>query len=167
MGTAEEVEAEAVDFSFPIIITDNQAAASSIDSPPLWHLSPAASPVHSSCNNNNNNKPQQQQEEEDCFLAAKTKDPKGKEEDKMDILWEDFNCSEELSRNICSKGSNKKSIHPSSGVQALRLSKNGNNGALFSSPSSSKPGFLVLVKVFKKLFLLHHHHSSVKNNRPW
>lgn len=133
------------EFTFPVI-TDSHSC--SIDSPPLWRLSPA-----------------KDSNEED-------------KEEKMDVLWEDFN--EELSGSSSSSSSSSSSrLKPGkrsgSGrdmaemgcAQALKLSKNpGTANAIFSS---RKPGFVVFIKVLKKLFLLHHSHrpKSVKNNRRW
>ncbi|KAJ0087338.1 hypothetical protein Patl1_07834 [Pistacia atlantica] len=101
------------------------------------------------------------------------------EEEKMDVLWEDFN--EDLLGSSASSSSSstsrlKSGKRSASGgdmvemgcVQALKLPRNpGAANAIFSS---RKPGFVVFIKVLKKLFLLHHHsHSrtSVKNNRRW
>ncbi|XP_058091166.1 uncharacterized protein LOC131237433 [Magnolia sinica] len=98
------------------------------------------------------------------------------EEEKMDMLWEDFNINDELRRACldrkeanCSKGVFlDPSICPESNadraemaefccVKALKMSK------------SSRPGLFVMLKVLKKLFLLqnsqcpkrtsHHYHS--------
>ncbi|XP_021647529.2 uncharacterized protein LOC110640513 [Hevea brasiliensis] len=106
------------DFSFP---TFTDTTSSAIDSPPLWRLSPVASP--DSCHRITKTEEEEEEEEEDsdqeedyqdCFPTQKPikdstqrksfswaergggakLDDDGKDEDKeekMDMLWEDFN----------------------------------------------------------------------------
>lgn len=98
------------------------------------------------------------------------------EEEKMDMLWEDFN--EELSRSrgrpdVSSSWSSSTSTSPREtaelgGVKARMVS--GANGALVSARRTPAPGVVVLIKVLKKLFLLHHGHSthgSMKKPCAW
>ncbi|XWS23344.1 hypothetical protein CRYUN_Cryun28dG0005000 [Craigia yunnanensis] len=158
------------DFSFP-------TTACGIDSPPLWRLSPAASPdVFSDrkakeCST-------EEGEEEDCFpdgpdkrqerkgfsnlekgskLSKKVVDEDEDEEEKMDLLWEDFNEELPISRSSRSSGN---MVELGCG-QTLKLSKN--NGAMFSP---KRPGMLVFMRVLRKLFLLHNSQRSVKH-RTW
>ncbi|KAH7568180.1 hypothetical protein JRO89_XS07G0253400 [Xanthoceras sorbifolium] len=77
------------EFTFPIISGGDNTCPSSIDSPPLWRLSPAASPVPRLREARGENKSDDDDDDDD------------EEEEKMDVLWEDFN--EEL------EGYNKKS----------------------------------------------------------
>lgn len=167
------------EFTFPIISNDTSPAT--IDSPPLWHLSPASSPEpyfhhrkeenkflciqRKSCsdipNPNSNQDEEEDQEEEE-------------KDEKMDVLWEDFNEElykakstnlEEFSHDMVEMGC----------VQALKLSSSSSskaNGVIFSSSSStSKNGngnkagnMLVFMKVLKKLFLLQHHHQQQQHH---
>ncbi|KAL5846011.1 hypothetical protein ACOSQ3_009535 [Xanthoceras sorbifolium] len=165
------------EFTFPIISGGDNTCPSSIDSPPLWRLSPAASPVPRLREARGENKSDDDDDDDD------------EEEEKMDVLWEDFN--EEL------EGYNKKSNTSARDdhhmvelgcVPALKFpsktnnnnNKNNNiNGAIFSSSTTknnNKPGVVVFIKVLKRFFLLHHHqhqhhhhhhrHKAVKN-RIW
>ncbi|OMO97191.1 hypothetical protein CCACVL1_04633 [Corchorus capsularis] len=151
------------DFSFP---TTADLFPCGIDSPPLWRLSPAASPDVFL------DRKSKQEEEEECFLdivADKDHDQERKSfsyiekskkvvvdseleedaEEKMDILWEDFN--EELARSGSSK-------------EALKLSKTNAASAMFAPRRPA--GMLVFMRGFRKLFLLHNSHRSV-NHRTW
>ena len=166
MATTEE-------FSFP-------TTACGIDSPPLWSLSPAASPdvfldrKAKECST----REEEEGEEEDCFpdgpdnhqerksfsnleksskLSGKVVDEDEDEEEKMDLLWEDFN--EELPRRRSSRFSGDTVELGCS--QTLKLSKN--NAAMFSP---RRPGMLVFMRVLRKLFLLHNSQRSVKH-RTW
>lgn len=155
------------EFSFPII---TETHPSSIDSPPLWHLSPAASPNHySSCSKLSNEEYYKQRKSCSNIDNDLHKTEDGQEENKMDILWEDhFN--EEVSKLEANKNSGGNHMVELGCVQALKLSKNG-NGAMFRA--AKKPSIVVFIKALKKLFLLnnnshhHHHPRSVKNNRAW
>ncbi|KAK8600797.1 hypothetical protein V6N13_059469 [Hibiscus sabdariffa] len=124
MGTTEE-------FSFP---TTTELYPCGIESPPLWHRSPAASP---------HRKAKGKQEEDD--KRSKPSDKAGGEDDeeeKMDMLWEDFN--EELGGRCSEEG--------------MKLSKR--SGGMFC-PSPRRAGVLVFIRVLRKLFLLHNSHGSV------
>ncbi|XVF73955.1 hypothetical protein PTKIN_Ptkin13bG0022500 [Pterospermum kingtungense] len=71
----------------------------------------------------------------------------------MDLLWEDLN--EELPRSRSSRSLGDMMELGCS--YALKLSKN--NTATFSA---RKPGMLVFMTVFRKLFLLHNSQPSVQ-----
>ncbi|GLU06776.1 hypothetical protein SLE2022_237740 [Rubroshorea leprosula] len=154
------------DFSFPTI-TDSYPY--SIDSPPLWHLSPAASPdvVHYK-SMRERERGEKEDDDRDCFVTeekqrkscsyiekgSKMSRRVGNAEDgteKMDLLWENFN--EELSRS-CSSRMDYGDMMGLGCVQALKLSKT--SGGMFSS---KKPSVVVLFKSFRKLFLLHRSHN--------
>ncbi|KAG6624953.1 hypothetical protein I3843_16G061200 [Carya illinoinensis] len=169
------------DFSFPII-GDNFPC--SIDSPPLWHLSPAASA--NSCHEENNE--EEEEEEEDCFApkprqntqrrsfscvegGGKLKDDEKEddddEEEKMDMLWEDFNHEERMCRiTSCSSRSDASSSRDNmvefGCVKAMAATPKNPNTAL----STRKPGVLVMMKVLKKLFLLQNSHRKLKRRGP-
>ena len=162
------------DFRFP---TEN--VPSFIESPPLWHSSPAASGTDS------DNEEETAKEEISTRRGATNKAvnfterrrlsriengqkrDENKEEDEddddryetMDLLWENF---EELSR---SHSSSRADSDKSSGdgmvevccVQSLKLSRTRN----------------MVLKVLRKLFLPHnnshhhHHHNKLKTRRAW
>ncbi|XP_021895994.1 uncharacterized protein LOC110813247 [Carica papaya] len=160
------------EFSFPTI-TD-----CGIDSPPLWHLSPAASP--DSFHQQIGDKLRAGREENNGFAASNSEPTRGNKqrksfsyfgkyssmvsddevEEKMDMLWEDFN--EELKRSYSSR--KESNSFPSGGdknmkvnVIDLKLSKTGAGAAMISP---RKPSLLVFIKVMKKLFLLHNSQRS-------
>ncbi|OAY58593.1 hypothetical protein MANES_02G191100v8 [Manihot esculenta] len=180
------------DFSFP---TFTDTTSSAIDSPPLWRLSPAASP-DSSHTKAEEEDSDQEDDYQFCFpthkptqrksfswvehggRAANLNDEEDKEE-KMDMLWEDFN--EELSikrsRSSSRFDSNHHHLHRTVNMgrvhqlQSLR-SSNKTSSAMVSprknTPATSTAGFVVFMKVLKKLFLLHNSHQphiSVHQNQ--
>nr|POE53076.1 hypothetical protein CFP56_59315 [Quercus suber] len=150
------------DFSFPTI---GDKFSCGIDSPPLWNLSPIASP-----NSRHEEPPKGSAKEEGndlkdekdyCFwpkpieyirqrksfshvetggkLVIKDgKEDGDHEEQKMDMLWENFN--EELSKNSSSR-SNTSSRMQFGCVKALKTS-NSNSATL----SAKKPGMVVILK---------------------
>ncbi|OMO94557.1 hypothetical protein COLO4_16292 [Corchorus olitorius] len=148
------------DFSFP---TTADLFPCGIDSPPLWRLSPAASPDVFL------DRKSKQEEEEDCFLdIVEDKDHDQdqerrsisyverskkvvaeEEEEKMDLLWEDFN------EELATSGSSK---------EALKLSETNAASAMFAPRRPA--GMLVFMRVLRKLFLLHTSHRSL-NHRTW
>ncbi|KAL4285637.1 hypothetical protein HN51_053149 [Arachis hypogaea] len=163
------------EFSFPRI-SDTHAHA--IDSPPLWNLSPAASP----------NPYQRNKGEEDCdFFGAKlisqvqrksfssvetriqqrTLLDDDEEEEKMDLLWEDFN--EEL---MCSSTTGSSATSSSREVVEFRCAtpassrfannnNNNNNGALVPAAKNiNRPSMVVIVKVLKKLFSVNNYQKQ-------
>lgn len=143
------------EFSFPRI---SDTCSHNIDSPPLWNLSPAASP---------NPYQGSRRGENDCFGAklvaevhrksfSYVENRRGKngfeeEEDKMDLLWEDFN--EQLySTTTGSATSSSREVVEFRCAQELTVAKTCHNGLL---PSKNKPAMVVIVKVIKKLFSIH------------
>ncbi|KAI4352853.1 hypothetical protein L6164_007065 [Bauhinia variegata] len=152
------------DFSFPAISDTHPCA---IDSPPLWNLSPVGSPIPYPVFSEG--KREKRSYEEDCFEAKFVTRSQRRsfsyiqnrqrrsgedyedhdEEDKMDMLWEDFN--EELSLTTGSATSSSREVVELRYPSLLKVSK-ANNGALVSS--KNKPGMVMLVKVLKKLFSL-------------
>lgn len=174
------------EFSFP---TDLYPFG--IDSPPLWRLSPAASPdvfldrkSKEYCS-----APPPEEEEEDCFAdgldkyhhqqrksfsyveKGNSKLSKevviGHQEEKMDLLWEDFN--EELPAiSPSSRSTNSEDmVELGCAAQDLNFSKTNANAAMFS-PRRPAAGMLVFMRALRRLFLLHHNsqRSSVKH-RKW
>ncbi|XP_020221907.1 uncharacterized protein LOC109804484 [Cajanus cajan] len=143
---------ETEEFSFPRI---NDTCAHNIDSPPLWNLSPAASP-----------NPYQgiKGEENEFFRAKLVAEAQRKsfsyvencrkkigleeeEDERMDLLWEDLN--EELYTTTGSATSSSREVVEFRCVPSLTVA-NANKGALL--PTRNKPGMVVIVKVIKKLF---------------
>jgi hypothetical protein len=168
------------DFSFPT--TGDTFPPCSIDSPPLWRLSPAASPnsSHEEPPNGAAKGEDHRNDEEDCFATGQIKcsqrksfssvegcrrvanddddDDDDDEEDKMDMLWEDFN--EELSRNSSTSRSNTSSSRDIVELgcgKALTASKT--HGTTLTT---RKPGMVVIMKVLKKLFLMQNSHRKLK-----
>ncbi|KAK7277331.1 hypothetical protein RIF29_18482 [Crotalaria pallida] len=163
---------ESEDFSFPRI---NDTCAHNIDSPPLWNLSPAASPNPYHYQENKG------EEENDCFKEKVIAHGQRKSfscieigrkrigledhdydydddhhEDKMDLLWEDFN-EELLSSTTGSSAtsSSREVVEFRSCAPSLTVAKARNNNALVSS--KNKPSMVMIVKILKKLF-------SINNN---
>ncbi|KAK9270066.1 hypothetical protein L1049_025639 [Liquidambar formosana] len=164
------------DFTFPSITT---TPSRFIDSPPLWRVS---SPAFSdSCLDQpaaTTRDARRGREEEDVFapkpvnhysqrksfscvessLKKGTGDSSEDEEDKMDMLWEDFN-EELLSKRNCSRPDSDHTL-TSKGekvelgcVKALAVSKTSSRAMV--SARRRPAGMVVFVKVIKKLFLLH------------
>ncbi|KAK7315484.1 hypothetical protein VNO77_34034 [Canavalia gladiata] len=157
------------EFSFPRI---SDTCAYNIDSPPLWTLSPAASPNPYQGNKGGEN---------ECFGAKLVAEARRKsfssienrrkrigldndndddEKDKMDLLWEDFN--EELSSTTTGSAtsSSREVVEFRCAPPTLTVAKT-NNGALL--PPKNKPGMVVIVKVMKKLFSINN--SQGKSRR--
>ena len=146
MATTEE-------FSFP---TTTLLYPCGIDSPPLWRLSPAVflDRKAKECSTREVEE-EEEGDKEDCFPDRPDKHQERKmskkvvnedEEEKMDLLWEDFN--EELPRSRSSSSSGY--MVELRSAQALKLSKN--NAAMFSP---RRPSMLVFMRVLRKLSLLH------------
>ncbi|XP_050233536.1 uncharacterized protein LOC126682020 [Mercurialis annua] len=185
------------DFSFPTLPPD--PLFSGIDSPPLWRLSPSASPAHNSPRHiietkqeNEDSDDQQEEDEEfkDCFPLHKLDqrksfswvekqiskfnderdDESDAKEEKMDMLWENFNDdNSSLKRSgstsrfdyVYDRNDDHDPMTNTGCVQSLRLSKTG-------TKKSAAPGFVVFIKILKKLFLLHnsnHHRVIVQTHR--
>ncbi|KDP47107.1 hypothetical protein JCGZ_03915 [Jatropha curcas] len=158
------------DFSFPTLTGTVPAA---IDSPPLWQLSPDS--CHSKSTKRESNEESDQEEYfKDCF-PLKDKQIKNnigqrksfswvEDEEKMDMLWEDFNEDLMLKRNYsCGNSSRFSGSHDMVNmgcvpIQSLRPSVR-NNGAMISAPRKPNAGFEVFMKALKRVFLLHQNHS--------
>ncbi|KAF7140350.1 hypothetical protein RHSIM_Rhsim06G0096700 [Rhododendron simsii] len=170
------------DFSFP---TTTNPPPLFIGSPPLWHRTSSTPSPHKETQRKS---PKEDDEGESCN-SKKEKSINRKErksfsyveqgpkaaqegrgwrngEEKMDLLWEDFN--EELSRI---QGSDCKNYEVSPGrgaanqfacVQGKRLLKSGGGTVC----SVKRPGVVVFMKVLKRVFLLHSSHRTVKK-RTW
>ncbi|KAK9943447.1 hypothetical protein M0R45_009054 [Rubus argutus] len=165
------------EFSFPTVDKIRSSSNSTtIDSPPLWRLSPAAtstdddddddeedhSAITTPVENYNQRKSFSGNESglrimgaDDDQITINTTTTE--EEEKMDMLWEDFN--EEL-YPIRSTSTSDFNNYVSG--EMLQLGCVG-LGA-FNLPKSTittKPGVVVIVKVLKRLFFLHNsHHRS-------
>ncbi|KAL6315588.1 hypothetical protein AAG906_000894 [Vitis piasezkii] len=162
------------DFSFPIV---SDAFPRFIDSPPLWHAS-SATLCHEGPTTSNTSGQQEDDEEGGCFAStSKPVDhPRRKsfscvetggrmagggdeieddEEDRMDMLWEDFN--EEL-HNRCGPRSGSEEMVKVGCVQGVAAPRIG--GAVVAARRAAS--LLVLVKMLRKLFQLHNSHSTRK-----
>ncbi|KAF1884778.1 hypothetical protein Lal_00028665 [Lupinus albus] len=147
---------ESEDFSFPRI---NDTCAHNIDSPPLWNLSPAASPNPYQGKKGEENDwfgekliAHGQRKSFSCIEIGRKKieleDCVDDHEGKMDLLWEDFN--EELySTTGSATSSSREVVEFRSCAQSLIVSKSKTN-ALVST--KSKSSMVVIVKVLKKFF---------------
>ncbi|XP_054787422.1 uncharacterized protein LOC129293456 [Prosopis cineraria] len=138
------------EFSFPVI--NDSYSSFSIDSPPLWNLSPATSP---NPYYGGLIREEGQRKSFSCIEIGRLVSNEEEQEDdegkqKMDLLWEDFN--EELS-------SSREKVEFR--TVAKRRNSNASSGALILPSKSgisnnkdrnNKPGMVVLVKVLKKLF---------------
>ncbi|KAF9670649.1 hypothetical protein SADUNF_Sadunf13G0090800 [Salix dunnii] len=179
------------DFTFPIF-TD--PISCSIDSPPLWCLSPdQASPDHyheeTSKESSTEGEESDQEEEsyKDCFpteptiylaprkslssieelgaaaisnLVRRNSSRNDDKEEKMDMLWEDFNTEERLTRSHSSSRLDTETVSMGC-VEALSMSKPNNGTAIFSP---RKPGLVVFMRVMKRFFLLHNSQKSVNKH---
>ncbi|KAJ6383659.1 hypothetical protein OIU78_027030 [Salix suchowensis] len=79
-------------------------------------------------------------------------------EEKMDMLWEDFNTEERLTRSQSVSRLDSETVSMGC-VEALRMSKP--STAIFSP---RKPGLVVFMKVMKRFFLLHNSHRPVNKH---
>jgi hypothetical protein len=179
------------DFTFPIF-TD--PVSCSIDSPPLWCLSPAASPdpYHEETSKESSTEGEERDQDEQVFknsfpterikhLITQGKSFSRREElgsaaselvrrngslndkeEKMDMLWEDFNTEETLTRSHSSSRLDSEAVHMGC-VKALRLSKPKGTSII----SARKPGLVVFMNVLKSLFLIHSSHRSVKHHSSY
>ncbi|KAL2335037.1 hypothetical protein Fmac_016250 [Flemingia macrophylla] len=143
---------ETEEFTFPRI---NDTCAHNIDSPPLWNLSPAASPNPYQGNKGG---------EDDCFGAKLVAKPQRKSfsyvencrrriglegEERMDLLWEDFNEELYSPPTTGSATSSSREEVEFRCAPPLNVVKT-NKGTLL--PTRNKPSMVVIVKVMKKLF---------------
>lgn len=160
------------DFSFP---TEN--VPSCIESPPLWHSSPAASSSDSHQEETAKELEEVRTERrrfsciENGQKIAKRDGNEEEEEDQeetMDLLWENFN--EELSRSQSSLRANSEKF---SGDQIVAMGRV--NQTLTFSRTKDKPPMFMVLKVLRKLFMLHnhnshhhhHHQHKLKTSRAW
>lgn len=164
------------DFTFPI---STDPVSWSIDSPPLWCLSP--DPYHGETSKESSTEGEERDQDEQVFKHSFPTEPikhltQGKsfsrreelgsaaiselvrrngglndKEEKMDMLWEDFNTEETLTRSHSSSRLDSEAVHTGC-VKALRL---------------SKPGLVVFMKVLKSLFLIHNSHRSVMHHSSY
>lgn len=175
------------DFSFPTAI--DAFSRCGIDSPPLWRLSPAASPIsyrQKTASDRNFRDTTGDAEKTDQFASVRftaslqrrrrfSSDAAadgGEDEaaaEKMDVLWENFN--EELSRSRRSKL--KKSAEMESmeeiGIVKTRrrmaeLNLSETSGAVATTRKAT--GKTAIVKVLKKLFLMHNNSRRNLQTRP-
>lgn len=151
------------DFSFPAT-TDSPPCF--IDSPPLWRASSAPS---SFSRHHDDKVAEGKPEDWEKGLShsfhqelIEAGDGPGKggslsiSEDRMDMLWEDFN--EELLSPLAlhRNGSNSEKVKAGFGsVKAWSISK----------ANTDKPGVVVLLKVLRRLFLIHSNHRPLKKGQ--
>ncbi|PON58449.1 hypothetical protein PanWU01x14_166610 [Parasponia andersonii] len=162
------------DFSFP---TGN--FPSCIESPPLWHSSPAASSTDSDHQEETPKLEEEEEEEEEVVVSGASefsciengqkmvkrdgKEKQDEDEDdedddegeKMDLLWENFN-EEGQSSSSRADSDNFERVKGGCVHQALKLSRTRN-----------KPAMVMVLKILRKLFLLHnsHHHHHHHQNK--
>ncbi|KAJ6952520.1 hypothetical protein NC653_041606 [Populus alba x Populus x berolinensis] len=157
------------DFTFPI---STDPVSCSIDSPPLWCLSP--DPYHEETSKESSTEGEERDQDEQVFKHSFPTEPikhlteelgsaaiselvrirnggLNDKEEKMDMLWEDFNTEETSTRSHSSSGLDSEAVHTGC-VKALRL---------------SKPGLVVFMKVLKSLFLIHNSHRSVMHHSSY
>ncbi|XP_030550814.2 uncharacterized protein LOC115755516 [Rhodamnia argentea] len=149
-------------FSFPGI---PDPSTCSICSPPLWPVSPPPAPPL---------RDRSSSEGSDEGVLGEAGGLCEEEEERMDMLWEDFNedlprsCRHPVSSWSSASTSSSRDIEEFGGAKARAVSRA--NVALVSAKRTPPPGVVVLIKVLKKLFLLHHSHNtpgSMKKPCPW
>ncbi|WCJ44134.1 hypothetical protein M5689_024822 [Euphorbia peplus] len=184
------------DFSFP---TFTDALSSAVDSPPLWSLSPAVSPDSSHSTKTSSRNQQEEECKPDNFFpsgndskrrksfswierssssSAARGHKKGCKEDqdnKMDMLWEDFNddliissfkkrtSSDDSFINYMGSCVHLKSSSAAASTAAnnnLRLSKNGKLQQHRMNNKSRSSGFVMFIKVLKKLIVFNKSHMN-------
>ncbi|XP_004295067.1 PREDICTED: uncharacterized protein LOC101303684 [Fragaria vesca subsp. vesca] len=149
------------DFSFPAV--HKSSSTRSIDFPPLWRPSPChedeedhSTPVEEDCNQRKSFACVEGVDDDQIIVGILDQD------EKMDMLWEDFNeelyparstTSEYVSGNMLQLGC--------VGLGAFNLSK---SNAATSGSAITNPGMVLIVRVLKRLFFLHnsHHHNLNK-----
>ncbi|XP_022976943.1 uncharacterized protein LOC111477161 [Cucurbita maxima] len=158
------------DFSFPTALEPYSRCG--IDSPPLWRLSPAASPI-SYRQRTASNRSFRDDQKSDGFASVRfsaslqrrrrfssdaAMDGEEEEEvaaEKMDVLWENFN--EELSRSGRSRLMKTAEMEEIEIVKTRRrmteLNLSETSGAVATRRKAT--GKTAFVKALKKLFLLH------------
>lgn len=141
------------DFTFEFPITTTTPPPPSVDSPPWWCV------TSSSSGHENPEKKEGNGENKGVEGSIKAESEgggnisDGEEEEKMDLLWEDFN---EMSRNcelvVESDVSWRRAVGLGGG-KAFNLAKAGGGRRL---------SIVVFLKVLKKLFVLHNSQRSIK-----
>ncbi|XP_043712962.1 uncharacterized protein LOC122661582 [Telopea speciosissima] len=155
------------DFSFPTI-TDPIPCF--VGSPPLWNVSYEV--FSGSSYGNRGDRSDEELQRRKSFPMAE-RDMKLEDEERMDMLWENFN--DEL---LPSLDKNKEERRFQKGgkldsglagdkaelycVKTWKMSKPSNSTTAMLSPK--KPSLLTLMKVMKKLFLLHNSHCHQKKS---
>ncbi|XP_057975197.1 uncharacterized protein LOC131162600 [Malania oleifera] len=143
--------AAADDFSFPAVA---DAFPRFAESPPLWRPSSADERANErrsfSCMEMNSKRTHTQDQ--------------GEEEEKMDMLWEDFN-DELMLRRSCEAcrarcDSSDRDAAELGCVGPLKMTKRSGAAVL----PGRKPGVVVFMKALKKLFVLHHFHRPLKRH---
>ncbi|XP_052203054.1 uncharacterized protein LOC127808518 [Diospyros lotus] len=152
------------DFTFPATA---DAPPRLLDSPPLWHSSstPSCHGQRKALATNN----AIARRRKSFSYAERGLKGDDEEEDKMDMLWEDFDDS----KGACYGSGMEPAEVTSPGRVAAelgcagalnKLSKRGGGGAVFSG---KKPSAVVLVKVLKKLFLLRNYTQRSVKKPTW
>ncbi|XP_023521937.1 uncharacterized protein LOC111785778 [Cucurbita pepo subsp. pepo] len=141
------------DFSFPTVF--DSFTRCSIDSPPLWRASPAASPISDS----NFRDTTAHTDRTDRFAAVtftsslhrrrrlgSDEETEAAAAEKMDVLWENLN--EDLSRNRRSR------LMKSAEIESVEIPELDPSEKSRSTATRRKKTTTGIVKVLKKLFLL-------------
>ena len=143
-----------------------------MDSPPLWHSSPAASSGPATREDRETTAKEGERKHSEigqirsfsCIQTGGRKTAKrgeerggdGDGEERMDLLWENFN--EDLARSRSSRFENddRQIVEIGCNVQAVKKSRTSRNGG----GHNNKPAMVMVLKVLKKLFLTHSHSNS-------
>lgn len=154
------------EFSFHTTTADSSSFAS-IDSPPLWHLSPAASPVAGEQNavllkhDHHHHDLFQTSGVDEAGEVGRKAVPEEEEDEKMDLLWEDLNDDLLTTTTACSSSSRGFYSEYDGGdvaemgcFQALSFPR-GNAAAVFAVTPTKRPTFLVFMKFLRRMFLVH------------
>ncbi|KAL5173499.1 hypothetical protein HKD37_16G046033 [Glycine soja] len=152
------------EFSFPRI---SDTCAHNIDSPPLWNLSPAASPnPYYQGNKRGENEcfgaklvaAEVHRKSFSCVENSRKRFGLEEDEDRMDMLWEDFN--EELYSTTTTVSATS-SLRELRYAPALTVAKT-NNSSLFPT-KNNKPSMVVIVRVMRKLFSINNSQGKSRN----
>ncbi|XP_050363385.1 uncharacterized protein LOC126782218 [Argentina anserina] len=160
------------DFSFPTV--HKSSSTRSIDFPPFWRPSPCTDYRPDDEDDHSTpakNCKQRQRQSHACIVGAdddqiivgtRVQD----QEEKMDMLWEDFN--EELYPvRSTSSDYNISGDMLQLGCVGLGALNFPRSNAAATSSTITSPGVVLMVKVLKRLFFLHnsHHHNLKKPAR--
>ncbi|CAN1293850.1 hypothetical protein LINPERPRIM_LOCUS22214 [Linum perenne] len=168
MGTTQTHE-----FSFPTTTTTSITFPSTgFESPPLWRLSPAASPHH-------HRRRFSYAAEYSTTISNDHLHVAG--EKKMDMLWEDFNEEELITSSRRTprvypvrdhnKNNNNTSQKRTEGVVDVgciqgRMRLSPKRPSISTNTPARMPSLVVLMKVLKRLFLLYRHKHTATSRRP-